>query len=568
MQTREAHVPSSPAEFLPLGRMKWVLVGITVLGALLSIFGARREAAQFVALERLRFEQQVDESLAELQRGLRSREVLMNAVAALFNPGEPIQRGALARYGRNFLNLSPEVTAISWLPAVAPDRVPDVLQVLRDSGIENPVIFGQNRRPLDVATLGYVPHVILDVEPKASAPVLLGGTASDWPERRKTIDDARATRLAQTPGPTRLFQPPHPFAFLVYAPVFSATDDYLGAVSFAYPVETLFRLASPPAIAGWPFSFHVYDDRDDFGRERLISIAATGEAIAGRDFTATERGEGIVTRKISFAGQPLLVAFEPTSSFGGRGWGRAAVFAAIGFLLTGLVVLAVWLVVQNAHRLAAEVAARRSAEDRLQILIHELNHRVRNVLTVAQSIVTRSLRPDLAMEDVKATVVGRYQALAGAMAILTDNEWRGADLHRILQAEMLPYTGRYDARGPDVTLRPRAAQTITLLLHELTTNSAKYGALSVPGGSVTLTWAIDMAGAVPEFHLTWAEAGGPPVSQPTRSGFGTQIIARVTPQDLAGRAAIDYRPEGIVYTLTASLSEITDQPAARPAGAA
>ncbi len=561
-------MPPPTAEFLPLGRMKWVLVGITVLGALLSIFGARREAAQFASLERLRFEQQADQSLAELQRGLRSREVLMNAVATLFNPGEPIQRGALARYGRNFLSLSPEVTAISWLPAVTPDRVDAVLQVLRESGIENPLIFGQNRRPLDVATLGYVPHVILDVEPKASAPVLLGGTASDWPERRKTIDDARATRLAQTPGPTRLFQPPHPFAFLVYAPVFSAADDYLGAVSFAYPVATLFRLASAPAVAGWPFAFHIYDDRDGLGRERLISISPTGEPVDGRDFAEAERVPGAVTREISFAGQPLLAVFEPALPLDGRGWGQATLFVSIGLLLTGLVVLAVWLVVQNAHRLAAEVAARRSAEDRLQILIHELNHRVRNVLTVAQSIVTRSLRPDLSMADVKATVVGRYQALAGAMAILTDNEWRGADLHRILRAEMLPFTGRYEALGPDVTLRPRAAQTITLLLHELTTNSAKYGALSAPGGSVKLTWSIEEVGSAPSFRLIWSEAGGPPVTPPTRSGFGTQIITRVTPQDLAGRAAVEYRAEGVVYTLTAPLSEITDEAAPRRAAAA
>jgi len=236
-------------QFLSLGRMRWVLVGLVALGTVLTILGTRREVESLVAFERLRFEQTVDTAFAELGRGLRSREVLMNAVAALFNPGEPVRPGALSRYGHGFLSLSPEVTAISWLPAVRPERAADFLEAVRASGIENPVIFGQNRRPLDVATLGYVPHVILDVEPRTSAPVLLGGTASDWPERRAAIDEARAMRRARTPAPTKLFQPPYPYAFLIYAPVFSPDDTYLGALSFAYQVEGLFRLASPPAAS-------------------------------------------------------------------------------------------------------------------------------------------------------------------------------------------------------------------------------------------------------------------------------------------------------------------------------
>jgi two-component sensor histidine kinase len=536
--------------------MRWVLVGLAALGTVLTILTTRREAESLAAFDRLRFEQAVDTAFAELERGLRSREVLMNAVATLFNPGEPIQPGALARYGRGFLSLSPEVTAISWLPAVRPERVSAFLDAVRASGIENPLIFGQNRRPVDVAALGYVPHVILDVEPRTSAPVLLGGTASDWPERRAAIDEARTQRRARTPGPTRLFQPPHPYAFLIYAPVFSPADDYLGALSFAYGVEGLFRLASPPAASERPFALHVFGDADGARRERLISLDPRGGAIGGPAFSELPQRAGAVVRTTDFAGQELALVYEPAYDASEAIWRRSLLSALLGFVLTAMVTGVVFLVVQSAKRLTVEVAARRSAEERLQVLIHELNHRVRNVLAVAQSILVRSLRPGITPNEARDLVVGRYKALGGAMALLTESEWRGADLRRILEGEMAPYAGRYEARGPDLVLRPRAAQTMALVVHELVTNSVKHGALSLPSGVVTISWGQEGAGA--EFTLRWVERGGPPYEPPSRVGFGTQILTRVAPSDLNGTAVIDHAAEGMTYTLRAPLEDLRE----------
>jgi two-component sensor histidine kinase/CHASE1-domain containing sensor protein len=534
---------------------RWLLIVLALLGAVLSIFGARRDAAQFMALARLRFEQAVDSHVGELQSELTAREVLMSTAAALFNPGEPIRPGALGRYGRAFLALSPEVTAIAWLPAVPPERVEDALSALRASGIVTPVIFGRGRRPLDVASLGFVPHVILDIEPKQAESALLGGSASDWPERRYAIAFARSTRRVITPGPTVLFQPPNPYAFLLYAPVFDENGTYLGALSFSYEVSRLFPVVTAGGDAARPFSLHIYDTSEEGRRDHLAAIAVDGSVGEPRSFEQLARRPNIAFRSATFGAMPLTLAYVPVGDPSRAALRRSLLFAGIGLGITAALVLTVWLILENARRLSVEVAARRSAEERLHLVIQELNHRVRNALTVAQSIILRSLRPGMSLEEAKETVTGRYQALATVLGLLTESDWQGASLRTLLAAEMEAFAGRYRATGEDLWLKPRAAQTITLVLHELATNSAKHGALSTREGQVEVEWGID-GGPEPTFVLRWRDRGGPPVAPPTRRGFGTQILERVAPQDLGGRSELTFAPDGLRFELSAPLAEI------------
>jgi two-component sensor histidine kinase len=320
----------------------------------------------------------------------------------------------------------------------------------------------------------------------------------------------------------------------------------------------LFRLASPPAASERPFALHVFGDAGGATRERLISLDPGGRAVDGSAFPELARQGGTVSRTTDFAGQELTLVYEAAYDLSGAIWRRSIVAAILGLVLTTMVTGVVFLVVESAKRLTGEVAARRSAEERLHILIDELNHRVRNVLTVAQSILVRSLRPGIATEEARDLVVGRYKALAGAMALLGESEWRGADLRRILEGEMAPYAGRYHASGPDLVLRPRAAQTMALLIHELVTNSVKHGALSSPSGEVTISWRCRGDATPGDFALLWVERGGPRYERPTRAGFGTQILTRVAPSDLNGRAVIDHAAEGMTYRLDAPLDELRE----------
>ena len=172
---------------------------------------------------------------------------------------------------------------------------------------------------------------------------------------------------------------------------------------------------------------------------------------------------------------------------------------ALGLAITAGAVLLLGYISNRASALADEVSQRRSAEERLKVLIHELNHRVRNVMSVAQAVVRLSFTPGLSLAEIQKTCEGRLQALAQAMSMLTASDWRSVGLLSLMSEEIIPFAGRIEVDGPDIALRARSAQTFALLFYELATNAAKHGALSVPDGKVQLQLAYRQSRQRPGF---------------------------------------------------------------------
>lgn len=197
-------------------------------------------------------------------------------------------------------------------------------------------------------------------------------------------------------------------------------------------------------------------------------------------------------------------------------------------------------------RLADEASAeRQQASARQELLIAELNHRVRNILGVIRGLIRQSQPDDSDTAAFVKVVDGRIHALARAHNQITDDHWGPAPLQALIDAEAAAFVDdgeRIVTNGEPVMLNPQAYSTMALVIHELVTNSTKYGSLSVPGGGVEITYGRDGAG---DLTLNWTESGGPPVKAPTRKGFGTTIIDRSVPYDLGGRASIDYDPAGV-----------------------
>ncbi len=192
----------------------------------------------------------------------------------------------------------------------------------------------------------------------------------------------------------------------------------------------------------------------------------------------------------------------------------------------------------------ATAEERKRAEVRRKLVNEELNHRVKNILALAKSIVEQSRAGADSVEAFGEAVNGRLRALSFAHDQVTGSAG-GGDVRRLLEAELAAHSGvadRVRLDGPAVQLNARAYSSLALVVHELATNAAKYGALSAPGGQVTATWRIDADGAC---VIDWAEAGGPPVKAPTRAGFGSTLIGQVVPFDLGGRAEVEYAPAGL-----------------------
>jgi PAS domain S-box-containing protein len=195
-----------------------------------------------------------------------------------------------------------------------------------------------------------------------------------------------------------------------------------------------------------------------------------------------------------------------------------------------------------------DITDRKEAEERQVLLAREVDHRARNALALVQSIV-RLTRSDTVKSYI-AAVDGRIGALARAHTLLAQSRWQGADLGRLVEEELAPYRaagddGRIAASGPDVSLEPRTAQTLALALHELSTNAAKYGALSVVSGRVGVHWELQPDSLV----LRWSENGGPVTKPPPTPGFGIRVISTSIERQLEGKADFDWRSEGLNCSL-------------------
>ena len=196
------------------------------------------------------------------------------------------------------------------------------------------------------------------------------------------------------------------------------------------------------------------------------------------------------------------------------------------------------------------------ANERQRFLLNELNHRVKNTLATVQAILGQTLKASSTL-DFATDLQARIQGLAKTHEVLTQAEWMGADLRDLLQMELAPYGGaHFELAGPDITLPPKSALALGMVFHELATNAAKYGPLTIDGGKVAVRWRVEKAEPRPNLELDWIESGGPTVNAPVREGFGSRLIERSLKGELGGDAILNYREEGFQCSLKAPLEPL------------
>ncbi|HEV7408120.1 MAG TPA: sensor histidine kinase [Bradyrhizobium sp.] len=264
---------------------------------------------------------------------------------------------------------------------------------------------------------------------------------------------------------------------------------------------------------------------------------------------------------VSLEGVPLITTYARSSVTGwtvaagiaesslvGPLWRDLAITSVIGsvLLLVGLAF---------AVRMATTIAR---GEMLHNLLIEELNHRVKNTLAIMQAIAVQTFRTASPAE--RGKFEGRLGALAEAHNLLSREKWQGSELQEVISRVLQPYrlnsAERVRMSGPKIPLSPRLAVVLSMIVHEIATNAAKYGALSNETGTVTLNWEVfENTGS--NLRLIWTEAGGPPVVAPAGRGFGSRLIERSARDQLGGEATVDFLPGGVVYTVTCSLEDVS-----------
>ncbi|MET0219941.1 MAG: sensor histidine kinase [Tardiphaga sp.] len=296
-------------------------------------------------------------------------------------------------------------------------------------------------------------------------------------------------------------------------------------------------------------------DRDGINFARMPNPQETvGKRASPTLFAQMFRSHEATFETISLEGVPLISAVTrspvsgwlaaagvSTSSLVSPLWRDLAVTAAVGILL-------MMIGVAFALRMASAIAR---GETLHMLLVQELNHRVKNTLAVLQAIASQTFRS--ASKAEREAFDGRLGALARAHDLLSEEKWAGADaqgvIHRVLEPYGVLGSRRVTLSGPRVPMAPPRAVMLSMILHEIATNAAKYGALSHDNGNITIEWTRGDAQAPSKLLLNWIESGGPRVTAPTRKGFGSRLIERGARDQLGGSATADFLPTGVVYSI-------------------
>ncbi|VIO79814.1 Blue-light-activated histidine kinase [Bradyrhizobium ivorense] len=333
--------------------------------------------------------------------------------------------------------------------------------------------------------------------------------------------------------------------------------DVIYDISFSPPLEVFQAMIEKQRLSqDWTISIF---DGDGINLARVPNPQATiGQRASPSLYVEMFRGGEATLPTVSLEGVPLITGFTRSRI---TGWTVAAGIAegsliaplwrslAITSVIGGVLLL---VGLGFALRMATTIARADALHD---LLIEELNHRVKNTLAILQSITTQTFRNAGRAE--RETFEGRLGALAEAHNLLSMAKWQGSDLQdvvgRVLQPYLLNKPERIRVSGPRVPLSPRLAVVLSMIVHEIATNAAKYGALSNDTGTVTLDWVVRGNEPGRALRMIWAEAGGPEVVVPVQRGFGSRLIERSARDQLGGEATVDFRPDGVVYTMTCAL---------------
>jgi PAS domain S-box-containing protein len=202
----------------------------------------------------------------------------------------------------------------------------------------------------------------------------------------------------------------------------------------------------------------------------------------------------------------------------------------------------------GAVNMLVDITERKRAEEQQHLLVRELHHRVKNTLATVQAIMGSTARTALSIDEFKSALIGRIGSLAKTHLLLSDESGAAAfaDIaHKELEAFDHGSEGRITLSGPPLVLPTQFSVTLGMALHELTTNAAKFGALSVYGGKVELTWRVIIEAGRRLLEIDWVESGGPTVAEPARQGFGTRLLEYVLPGQIQAKTRVEYRPEGL-----------------------
>jgi two-component sensor histidine kinase len=532
-------------------RLGFTIGLIALIGALLSGFAAYRVHEQELTLDGIALARAIDVHASLVQDRLTERELLARVSSGLFRAPAVVKANILEPLRSSIYAFKTDFVIATWIARLNPTELDAAQKELAAAGFPNPTIRNFDDKPIDIRAITQPIDVLMDLEPRDNATKAFAGRALD---QNPVIGPMLARAMAESKpiasDPFPLQAPNGPIGLALAAPVTpEGATAPAGFVTFSYELAPLMLTNDDLSL----FSVVLKDPRK-----------VDGELIAN--------DRGVVTARTAAADGPAPSAMR-TVTFGNRDWSlgyyaktnaakraeqTAAIVGAIGLALTGIICGLFGYVVYNNVRLSREIQVRIGFERRLTAVIDELNHRVKNILAVIQSIVTRTLRHGSDIDVARELLIGRIHAMANVVSLLSESQWQGVKLKGLFEARAIPHADRIAVSGPDIAVSARAAQSLSLLFFELASHSDE--GLSLVGKHPHIVAKWEVTGDEPNriFSFRWEEFNTSEATRRPDSDFGLILLDRVAPEAMGGTAKRYFTDVSYVYELTALMETVVD----------
>jgi two-component sensor histidine kinase len=522
---------------------------IALIGVLLSGLAAYRIHDQELTVDGIALARAIDVHASLVQDRLTERELLARVASGLFRSPSVIKANMLQPLRSSIYAFKTDFVVASWVARLKPEELSAAHTELANAGFPNPTIRGNGDVPLQASNLTQPVDVVMDVEPRNADTMDFPGRSLDQdpilgPMLNRAMSDL--TPVASDPRP--LLRKDGPIGVVLAAPVLrDAGTQPAGFVTFSYELAPLLLTNDDLSL----FSVALKDPRND--NSELIATER------GNVISRSLNPQGpIVVRKVFFGGRDWTLTYYAKTNTMNRAMQTAAIVAAIGLALTAIVCGLFGYVAYNNLRLSREIQVRIGFERRLTAVIDELNHRVKNILAVIQSIVTRTLRHGSDIDTARELLIGRIHAMSNVVSLLSESQWQGVDLKGLFEARAIPHADRIAISGPEIVVSARAAQSLSLLFFELASHSDE--GLSLVGKHPHIVAHWEITGEEPEsvFHFRWEEFNTSEATRRPDSDFGLILLDRVAPEALGGTSKRYFTDVSYVYELTAPMETVVD----------
>ena len=532
-------------------RLGFIIGFIALVGALLSGLAAYRVHDQELTLDGIAMARAIDVHASLVQDRLTERELLARVASGLFHAPSVIKADMLQPLRASIYAFKTDFVVASWIARLRPNELDAARAELAKAGFANATIRNYDDSPRDTQALTQPIDVVMDVEPRNDQTMAFPGRSLDQsPILGPMFTQAMAAGKPIASDPIVLLHPGGPIGLVLAAPVLQdGGNTPAGFVTFSYELAPLMLTNDDMSL----FSVVLKDPRSPNGE-----LIANDQGVVSSRIADAAGPPPSATRIVTFGGRDWSLGYYAKTNAVKRAEQTAAIVAAIGLALTGIICGLFGYVAYNNLRLSREIEVRIGFERRLTAVIDELNHRVKNILAVIQSIVTRTLRHGSDIDVARELLIGRIHAMSNVVSLLSESQWQGVKLKGLFEARAIPHSDRIAISGPDIAVSARAAQSLSLLFFELASHSDE--GLSLVGKHPHIVAHWEVTGTEPDaiFHFRWEEFNTSAATRRADTDFGVILLDRVAPEALGGTSQRYFTDVSYVYELTAPMVTVVD----------